>query len=64
MGMLFRNWLDEGYYEEDRYGDLTKLEDPIEIYRAKKGGSLCYHDGMGMSKVDKYDNIDLDDENS
>lgn len=63
MGMLFRNWLDEGFYEDDGYGDLTKLEDPIEIYRAKKSGSLYHHDGMGVSKVDKYDEIDLDGEN-
>jgi len=36
MSLLFRNWLDEGYYEEDGYGNLFKIDDPIEIHKAKK----------------------------
>lgn len=61
MGMLFRNWLEEGYYEEDGYGDLTKIDDPNEITTAKKNNRLYHHDGYGMSKVDKYDDL-IDDE--
>jgi hypothetical protein len=36
MGLFFRNWLDEGYYEEDSSGDLTRLEDPKDIRNAQK----------------------------
>lgn len=59
MSLFFRNWLDEGFYEEDSMGDLTRLEDPIEIHRAQKQGNLYQHDGMGMSKVSESENIDL-----
>ena len=37
MSLLFRNWLDEGYYEEDDWDDLTRIEDPEDIRRAKNG---------------------------
>ena len=40
MGLLFRNWLDEGYYEEDSWGDLTRIEDPDRILEAQKEGKL------------------------
>lgn len=49
MSLLFRNWLDEGFYEEDEMGDLTKLESPEDIFRAARSGTLYEHDGMGMS---------------
>jgi hypothetical protein len=50
MGLLFRNWLEEGYYEEDEMGDLTKIEDPRQIREAANKGTLFHHDGMGMTK--------------
>lgn len=59
MGLLFRNWLDEGYYEEDGMGDLTRIEDPDDILRAQKEGTLYENDGMGTTKVPKDANIDL-----
>jgi hypothetical protein len=55
MGMLFRNWLDEGFYEEDSMGDLTRLTDPREIRRAEAEGTLFVHDGMGLSKATPED---------
>lgn len=60
MSMFFRNWLDEGFYEEDSRGDLTRLEDPAEIHEAKRAGTLYEHDGMGLTKVNEYDDIDID----
>ncbi len=59
MGLLFRNWLEEGYYEEDSMGELTKLEDPADILRAQNEGNLYQHDGMGMTKVNDDEIIDL-----
>jgi hypothetical protein len=57
MGMLFRNWLEEGFYEEDEMGDLTKIDDPRRIREAANSGKLYHHDGMGMSKSDNPDDI-------
>ena len=54
MGLLFRNWLEEGFYEEDDYG-LTKIETEEEIYQARKDGILYYSngDGYGPSKINE-----------
>jgi hypothetical protein len=59
MSMLFRNWLEEGYYEEDGFGDLTKITDPVEILRVQKEGRLYENDGMGTSKVHSSNNLNL-----
>ena len=59
MSLLFRNWLDEGFYEEDSRGDLTRLEDPAEIREAQLAGNLYEADGLGLSKVNEYDDIDI-----
>jgi hypothetical protein len=57
MGLLFRNWLEEGFYEEDEMGDLTKIEDPIEISKAARKGNLYEHDGMGMNKIHSIEDL-------
>lgn len=45
MSMLFRNWLEEGYYIEDDYGDLTKTDNPsLATHR---------HDGYSLNKIEK-----------
>jgi hypothetical protein len=63
--MFFRNWLDEGYYEEDSWGDLTRLEDPQDIRRAQKNVSLYHHDGYSMSKSSDDENLNIqEDENT
>ena len=59
MSLLFRNWLEEGYYEEDGMGELTKVEDPAKIHELLKEGRLYEHDGMGMTKVNENDIITL-----
>ena len=51
MGLLNRNLLDEAFYEEDEYGDLTKLDSLEEIERAAKSGNLYHHDGYSMGKI-------------
>ncbi len=50
MGLFFRNWLEEGFYEEDSQGDLTKITDPEVIKEAASNGTLHEHDGISMSK--------------
>lgn len=59
MSMLFRNWLDEGYYEEDGMGSLTRLEDPADIRAAQQAGTLYENDGMATTKVDENQDIDI-----
>ena len=56
MSMLFQNWAENGYYEDDGYG-LTKVEDPARIRELQKEGSLYHHDGMGMTKVQEEDEL-------
>lgn len=55
MSLLFRNLLDEGFYEKDDYGDLTRIDDPDKIIEAKKDGRLYESDGMSTTKVDDVD---------
>ena len=52
MSLLFRNWLDEGYYIENSWGDLERTDDPKEIRRASLNGNLYHHDGYSLSKED------------
>ena len=59
MGLLFRNWLDEGYYEEDSWGDLTRIEDPDRILEAQKEGKLYQNDGMATTRVGEDEKLDL-----
>ena len=59
MGLLFNNWLDEGYYEEDGMGDLTHITDIKDILKAQQKGSLYHNDGMGTTKVGENDTITI-----
>lgn len=57
MGLFNQHWLDEGYYEDDGYGDMTKITDKDEISRAKKENKLFRHDGYSLNKVEKYEDL-------
>jgi len=59
MSLLFRNWLEEGFYEEDSMGDLTKLDDMEKIIESKKLGNLYHHDGYSLEKVNDNENLDF-----
>ena len=63
MSLLFRNWLEEGYYEEDSWGDLTRIEDPEDIRRARNSGTLYENDGMCTTKVPDDTKPDLNEDN-
>lgn len=62
MGILFRNWLEEGYYEEDESGDLTRLTSKSDIKAAAEKGTLYEHDGMGISRASTYKSEDYPDD--
>lgn len=61
MSLLFRNWLDEGYYEEDGWGDLYRIEDPVDILRAKKAGTLFHNDGIATTQVYEDEKLNLNE---
>ena len=53
MGLLFNNYLDEGFYEEDSYGILTKITNPKKIVEAQQNGTLYENDGIATTQVNK-----------
>jgi len=53
MGLLFNNYLDEGFYEEDSYGTLTKITNPKKIVEAQQNGTLYENDGIATTQVNK-----------
>jgi hypothetical protein len=57
MGLLFAHWLEEGFYEDDGYGDLTRIDDPEEILEAHKQGRLYENDGFSTTKVNEDEDI-------
>ena len=64
MSLFFRNWLDEGYYEEDSSGDLTRLEDPKDIRNAQRNGTLYHHDGFSFGKAADDELLNIEDEDN
>lgn len=59
MSLLFRNWLEKGFYVEDGYGDLTKTDDINEIAEAKNDGKLYEHDGYSLNKINNEDILNI-----
>jgi capsid portal protein len=57
MGLLFNNYLDDGFYEEDSYGTLTKITDPKKIVEAQQNNTLYENDGIATTKVRKDQDI-------
>ena len=57
MGLLFNNYLDEGFYEEDSYGTLTKITNHKKIVEAQQNGALYENDGIATTKVKKDEDI-------
>lgn len=56
MSLLFNNWLEEGYYEDDGYG-LTQVTDPQRIRELQREGCLYHNDGMATTKVHEEDEL-------
>ena len=51
MGILNGNISNEGFYEEDDYGDFTLLASSDDFQRAAKEGKLYHFDGYSLSKI-------------
>lgn len=57
MSILGSSWLEEGYYEQDSYGDKTRLTTKEEIKNAFMEGKLYHHDGYGLTKIEDIDQL-------
>jgi hypothetical protein len=53
MGLLFGNYLEEGFYEKDSYGTFTKLTNYKDILKAQQNNNLYENDGVATTYVDK-----------
>jgi hypothetical protein len=51
MGILNGNISNEGFYEEDDYGDFTLLVSSDDFQRASKEGKLYHFDGYSLSRI-------------
>lgn len=61
MGLLFNNWLEEGYYEWNDFDGYSKV-DGNALIEAKDNGTLYHSDGSGygLSKVND-ENLEKDE---
>lgn len=59
MGLLFNNYLEEGYYEKDSYDTFTKLNSANEIYNALFFGNLYQNDGLSTTHITKEHEMSL-----
>ena len=57
MGLLFGNYLEEGFYEKDSYGTFTKLINYKDILKAQQNNNLYENDGVATTYVDKDTDI-------
>lgn len=51
MGLFGRSMLDEGYYIEDSYGDMTKVEIKGVLSGEYDRETLYRHDGYSMDRI-------------
>lgn len=49
--MFGRNFLEEGYYIEDSYGDMTKVEIKDVLSGEYDRETLYHHDGYSMDRI-------------
>jgi hypothetical protein len=50
--MLFTNWLEQGYYEQDSSGEIYQLNNINSIQKAFEKDNLYEHDGISLTKVE------------
>lgn len=61
MGILNRNFLEEGYYVEDSYGDLTKISIEDVLSGEYDRETLYRHDGYSMDRLGEVKRITRED---
>ncbi len=59
--MFGRNWLEEGYYIEDSYGDMTKVEIKDVLSGEYERETLYHHDGYSMGRIGEINKITKED---
>ncbi len=62
MSIFGRNWLEEGFYEDDGYGDLTRIDESnINMFSKKHRKDLYYHDGYSITKLnDSEEDLEIE----
>ncbi len=63
MCMFGRSMLDEGYYIEDSYGDLTKVNVKDVLSGEYERETLYRHDGYSMDRIGEINKITKEDLN-
>lgn len=61
--MFGRSMLDEGYYIEDSYGDLTKVEIRDVLFGQYERETLFHHDGYSLERIGEINKITKEDLN-
>jgi hypothetical protein len=55
MGIFSHKYIDEGYYQEDEFGNITKVYDNNELIDALEDNKLFYCDGDSMTLVNSVE---------
>lgn len=61
MSLFGRSMLDEGYYVEDSYGDLTKISIEDVLSGEYDRETLYRHDGYSMDRLGEVKRIARED---
>lgn len=61
--MLGRNWLEEGFYVEDSYGDLTKVDVKDVLTGKYERETLYQHDGYSLNRIGEINGMTKEDLN-
>ena len=51
MGIFSHKYLEEGYYQEDEFGNISKVYDNNELIDALEANRLFYCDGNSITIV-------------
>jgi hypothetical protein len=51
MGIFSDRYLEDGYYQEDEAGNLTRINDDTEFFQALEDGNLLKSDGYSVTPV-------------
>jgi hypothetical protein len=55
MGIFSHKYTEEGYYQEDEFGNISKVYDNNELIDALEANRLFYCDGYSMTIVNSVE---------
>jgi hypothetical protein len=55
MGIFSHKYLEEGYYQEDEFGNISKVYDNNELIDALEDNKLFYCDGNSLTIVNSVE---------